>query len=605
MTDHKTMKELMLLQKQMIFSASGWRGLLSAGDHEESLDPAISEAARILTTAAAVSFCRWLKGFTGKEKVVIAVGTDTRPTGPELADPVIRGLASEGAEILYAGITAAPEITAWVQKEGSIDGFFYISASHNPPGYNGFKFGAGDGSVLEGIENGKIHDSLNTLLSSADDVSALMQRGSSIPGTVLASVMGSLPGCKARALARYREMTTETAGGDQLLEKLAAGIAKDPLAVVIDFNGSARCLSIDRDLLASLGIPVYEAAGEPGMFLHPLIPEGESLLSCAEIVGRYGRGNPPVRFGYVPDTDGDRGNLVIFDEAAERGRPLRAQEVFALTLLSELCWLKWLGRSDKPVAVAVNGPTSLRSWEIASRLGASVFEAEVGEANVVGLARKLERKGYLVRILGEGSNGGNITFPSVTRDPINTVLSVLKLRYLKTEGSRKGLFDIWREASGLPPAESDLTMAGILETLPVWTTTEVTDPLAICSVQSPQADLKRIYEDIFLLEWELRKGDLEKHFGIVTWEEINNEGSESRTGFGPSFRSGNQKGCFKILFRDRNGEPAAFLWMRGSGTEPVFRVMAELKGDSPAGERLLLQWHRSIIEQADQLAGQH
>lgn len=596
-----TLKDLNLLKQEMIFSASGWRGLFSTGETEECASPDLRPGALILASSAAACFGQWLKKETGKARPVVAVGTDTRPTGPALAERVLRGLAVEGIEIRYAGITAAPEITAWVQRDNRIDGFFYITASHNPPGYNGFKFGAGDGSVLEGTANAQITKTLFSWLEDPAELKRREEMTAILGSQTVSEILEKIPVCKADALNHYHAITTEIAGGEPVINEISTTLRNNPMGVAVDFNGSARILSLDRSLFSQLGITLFEAPGAPGLFLHPLIPEGGSLLPCAEIVTQCAASDIPVPLGYVPDTDGDRGNLVILDEQSGKGRPLKAQEVFSLVVLSELCWLRRTGATH-PVALAVNGPTSLRIREISDRLGATVFEAEVGEANVVQLARNLQKQGYLIRILGEGSNGGNITFPAVTRDPINTVISMLKLLLIKTQDDSPGLYDIWREAIGLPPAKGNYTLGEILSTLPVWTTTEVTDPLAILKVTSPQDQLKKRYEQIFLDEWKARQSNLFVPLGFARFEQINNEGPISRSGFGPEYRSGTHKGGFKILFRDNAGEPAGFVWMRGSGTEPVFRVMAEVRGDYPERERRLLEWHRSIINRADRIS---
>jgi phosphoglucomutase len=47
------------------------------------------------------------------------------------------------------------------------------------------------------------------------------------------------------------------------------------------------------------------------------------------------------------------------------------------------------------------------------------------------------------------------------------------------------------------------------------------------------------------------------------------------------------------------GHPKAYIWMRGSGTEPVFRVMADAAGPDRRIERELLEWQRSMVARAD------
>jgi phosphoglucomutase len=39
--------------------------------------------------------------------------------------------------------------------------------------------------------------------------------------------------------------------------------------------------------------------------------------------------------------------------------------------------------------------------------------------------------------------------------------------------------------------------------------------------------------------------------------------------------------------------------MRGSGTEPVFRVMADVAGANVGFERELLEWQRDMVTEAD------
>ena len=66
---------------------------------------------------------------------------------------MIRCLVKRGAIIQYSAVTSAPEIMAYARK---LDGFIYISASHNPIGHNGIKFGTNDGGVLNAEENAKL-----------------------------------------------------------------------------------------------------------------------------------------------------------------------------------------------------------------------------------------------------------------------------------------------------------------------------------------------------------------------------------------------------------------------------------------------------------------
>jgi phosphoglucomutase len=60
-------------------------------------------------------------------------------------------------------------------------------------------------------------------------------------------------------------------------------------------------------------------------------------------------------------------------------------------------------------------------------------------------------------------------------------------------------------------------------------------------------------------------------------------------------------GGLKIALIDASGTEAGFLWMRGSGTEPVFRIMADVRGGDQSLEALLLDRHAAMVRQADEL----
>jgi phosphoglucomutase len=317
--------------------------------------------------------------------------------------------------------------------------------------------------------------------------------------------------------------------------------------------------------------------------------------------------------GYVPDCDGDRGNLVIWDDRLAKARILEAQEVFALACAAELAHLVWTGELSydnrgnalSRAAVAVNDPTSMRVDRIARAFDVSVFRSEVGEANVVGLARRLREKGFIVRILGEGSAGGNITHPSAVRDPINTVLALVKLLSVRSTDSTSsgaascGLFEIWREFSDNGELyREDFCLADIIASLPPFVTTGAYAEEAVLRVNTKDHGLlKDRYQRVFLREWETRKDTLRARYGIYGWEAIAYNGMEERRGLSRFGEAG--KGGLKICFRNADDKIIASIWMRGSATEPVFRIMADAEGSDKRIERDLIEWQRRMTLEAD------
>jgi len=219
------------------------------------------------------------------------------------------------------------------------------------------------------------------------------------------------------------------------------------------------------------------------------------------------------------------------------------------------------------------------------------------------LASQKCEEGYIVRILGEGSNGGNITLPSTVRDPINTIFAFIKILVLRSEPGKKGLFEIWCEKLGREDLyRQDVELYNVVDSLPGFTTTSAFEEKAKVSITTmDHAKLKANYEKIFVGEWEQKKDLLSGKFGISSYSVINYEGILAKNGIGSSFRSGLERGGFKVLFSDENGIEQSFIWMRGSGTEPVFRVLADVAGNDIEAEKFLLDWHIDMVKQADKL----
>ena len=85
-----------------------------------------------------------------KEKAhqpTIVVGCDTRISGGMLANALMAGICSVGANAVYMGVMPTPAI-AYLTRKHKVDAGVVISASHNPMEFNGIKFFNGDGYKL-------------------------------------------------------------------------------------------------------------------------------------------------------------------------------------------------------------------------------------------------------------------------------------------------------------------------------------------------------------------------------------------------------------------------------------------------------------------------
>lgn len=70
---------------------------------------------------------------------ILVIGRDTRVSGTMLETALVAGITSWGGTALLAGVIPTPAV-ALLTRDFKADGGIVISASHNPPEYNGIKF---------------------------------------------------------------------------------------------------------------------------------------------------------------------------------------------------------------------------------------------------------------------------------------------------------------------------------------------------------------------------------------------------------------------------------------------------------------------------------
>jgi phosphoglucosamine mutase len=87
--------------------------------------------------------------WSGRGRVL--VGRDTRGTGPELEAALTRGIVSAGGVAVLAGVLPTPAVALMAQDLGTV-----VTASHNPPEYNGVKFFDREGQKLTDEEDAEV-----------------------------------------------------------------------------------------------------------------------------------------------------------------------------------------------------------------------------------------------------------------------------------------------------------------------------------------------------------------------------------------------------------------------------------------------------------------
>jgi len=95
----------------------------------------------------------------------IFIGRDTRASGIELEQALARGISSAGGNAVVAGVLPTPAVALLTLDLGCV-----ITASHNPPEYNGVKFFDRDGQKLSDDEEEQIEALLDSTPTSGGDI---------------------------------------------------------------------------------------------------------------------------------------------------------------------------------------------------------------------------------------------------------------------------------------------------------------------------------------------------------------------------------------------------------------------------------------------------
>lgn len=93
----------------------------------------------------------------GGDRPLIYVGTDTRESADMISQAVISGALCMGADCMFGGVMPTPAVAFNVRKKKAAAGIV-ISASHNPPEFNGIKVFGADAYKLSDAEEARIED---------------------------------------------------------------------------------------------------------------------------------------------------------------------------------------------------------------------------------------------------------------------------------------------------------------------------------------------------------------------------------------------------------------------------------------------------------------
>ncbi len=269
---------------------------------------------------------------TGAKTVV--VGRDMRATSPELSQAAMLGITKAGANVLNIGMCTTSMFNFGVSSRSDVDAGLMVTASHNPPEYNGIKMAYASGLPIPGKE-----------------IFALIQEDGRVADHV--GIVATI---------------------DILSDYVNAAMANAELPnvsgtrVVVDYGNGMGAVSV-RPLLERLGVDVVELYAEPDARFpnHEANPaKEETLADVKAAVVREG-----ADFAIALDGDADRVGFID-----NEGKSIGGDLMLAF-LSADLL-------SREPGAAIVTSPN--QSWitrETIEGNGGRVIECPIGRTHVI------------------------------------------------------------------------------------------------------------------------------------------------------------------------------------------------------------------------------
>jgi phosphoglucosamine mutase len=281
----------------------------------------------------------------------VFVGRDTRGSGPALEAAVVEGIVSAGGIAVCGGVLPTPAVALLAQDLGIV-----LSASHNPPEYNGVKFFTSEGH--------KLSDEQEEAIESLLDAPALGR--------------GSIE-IAEDAAAGYVAHILEHFGSDLTGLRIAVDCA----------NGAFSAIA--PAVFEQLGAQVTTVAAAPdGSNIN--VGCGATDLDLLQDVVRSGGFDLGIAF----DGDGDR--MLAVDET---GAPLDGDQILAVLALAQ-----------GVDTVAVTTMTNLGFHRLMADRGVRVLTTDVGDRHVLAAMRAEgavlggEQSGHVITLEGHVTGDG-------------------------------------------------------------------------------------------------------------------------------------------------------------------------------------------------------
>ena len=352
--------------RDLEFGTGGLRGVIGGGFNRMNF---------LVVTRATQGLCDYLLATFPGKKLSAVIAHDSRDHSDDFAFATARVFAGNGIKAwLFPSLRPTPELSYAVRELGADTGIV-VTASHNPPKYNGYKAYWNDGSQVTPPHDTGIIDRVGKVVDAK-----LLSKEEGLAKGLIEILDGTMDD-------RYVAMVKSHLLRPALIKEMASQVK----LVYTPLHGTGAML-FER-IMGELGLKVTtvpEQREPDGRFPTVAFPNPEEAAALDLAVKLAAREKADAVMANDPDAD----RLGIAVRAADGSYTLvTGNQLGSLHLDYLLLTLRELGRLPKrPVAIKTIVTTDLQT-RIAESYGASVRECLTGFKWIADVMRSLEREG--------------------------------------------------------------------------------------------------------------------------------------------------------------------------------------------------------------------
>ncbi len=421
--------------RDLEFGTAGMRGIIGAGRNRMNT---------YVVQKASQGFANYLHAYEKQDKMTVVIAHDNRRFSAEFALETARVMAGNGIQAyLFESLRTTPELSFAV-RELKAAGGVVITASHNPPAYNGYKVYGPDGAQLMPDKADQVVDAVNGV-TSFDEIKRLDETTAVDKGllTWIGEAVDRLYFDRVKGLAIRPEVYTHPV---KIVYTPLHGTGGYAVTTVLKELGVSDLILVDEQMVPD---PEFSTAPKPN-------PEE---LQAFELALQYGKKHG-AELLIATDPDSDRVGIVVKNNVGDYV-PLNGNQTGALLLEYMLSSQKPLPKNAVIIKTVV---TSDLGSAVAVSHGAKVMETLTGFKFIGDKIKAFEADGSHTYLMGYEESYGYLIETFVRdKDAVSAVMMLVEMaKYYKQKGQTllDVLEEIFTKHGYYQDGVQNITMAG-------------------------------------------------------------------------------------------------------------------------------------------------